>query len=253
MPFKPRRKLLRPKAKPKATAKTVPKSVKAYVNQQIITNEEPKMSFYNVLQRRIEIYDPTGTPATDLFTYDITQTAFLQQGVNQSQRVGNRVSPTSLILRGSISIINSTITANMFFRVLILRKRVGVDSPAGSYGNLYQLGGTAIGPTGTLLDMMRSINRDYYTLIKQKTVFIGSSDSATSVMPGNSTATAQIFTFNLSKHCPKLQYNDGTTYPQNWGLYAVIVPVNANGVNTTNGQLLAFQTTMESEMVYRDA
>jgi len=239
------------KKKPRARKPVISTAVKAYVNKKIMVNEEPKQSFYNVLQRPITIYDPAAL--SDLFTYDVGATTYLSQGTNQSQRIGNRINPTSLKLRGCISIINSSITANMFFRIIVLRKKAGVDSTAGFYGNLFQLGGTAIAPGGTLLDCMRTVNKDFFTVVKQKIIFIGSSDSATSVMPGNTTATARMFTFDLSKHCPRLQYNDGTTFPQNWGLYCCIVPVNANGVATTNGQLLAFQTTMESEMTYRDA
>jgi len=239
------------KKKTRAKKPVVSTAVKAYVNKKIMVNEEPKQSFFNILSKPLTILDPLAF--SDLFTYDITQTAFLQQGANQAQRIGNRITPSVLKLRGCISIINSTITANMYFRIVVLCKKTGVDSTAGSYGNLYQLGGTAAAPTGTLLDLMRSINTDFYKVVKQKIILVGSSDAATSVMPGNRSTTTQLFTMDLSKHCPRLQYNDGTTFPQNWGLYCVVIPVNANGVSTSNGQLLAFQITMESEMTYRDA
>jgi len=250
-PVNPKPKANKKKKNMKNKNKNIVKMIKPIVQSLISKNEEPKMNIQTVTAQPITIYSP---PTSDLFTYDVSSVTYIGQGVTQNSRVGNRISPTSLKLRGCISIINSTITANMFFRIIVLSKKVGIDSTAGSYTYLFQSGAFSTGPGGTLLDLMRPVNTDWFKVAKQKRLFIGSSDSATSIMPGNSTATAQMFSMDLTKYVPKtLVYNDTINFPSNFGLYLAIVPVNANGVSTSNSQLLAFQTTIELQLVYRDA
>lgn len=232
--------------------KKVPVSlaVKSYVKKALAINEENKTSYNSQSATTINAYDPI---TQSLSLYDVTQTLFLSQGVGAGQRIGNKVSVKSLLVKGFINITGTAVTSNLYFRVAILRKKTGVDSPNGSFAQLFQLGSGVSAPTGTLLDMMRPFNKDFYTVYASKICIIGSSDSATSIMPGNNTTMSKMFSFNLSKHCSKIIYNDGTTFPTNIGFYLIIIPCNANGIAVTSGQLSLFSSTWESNVLYEDA
>jgi len=225
-------------------------AVKEYVKVSQAKKEETKTSYFSQGPLTINAYD-VGTQT--LTTYDITQTAFIAQGTGEGNRIGNKIAPTALHVRGFINILATGVIANAYFRVVVLRKKVGVDNSNGTYSALFQLGSSVAAPTGTLLDMMRPFNKDYFRIYASKMCIIGASDSVNSIMPGNNTSMSHMFHFNLSKYIPKLQYNDGTTFPTNFGMYLSIIPCNANGTAITNGQLSAFTCTWESQIYYKDS
>jgi len=231
----------------------VSSAIKLYVNRIIKKDEEVKINTNTF--GTINILGYNGVAGT-LTTFNVVDATNLAQGTGQAGRIGNAVNPASLKVRGFINInsVLSTGIINAYFRVLILRLKASINSTQGTYGGLYQLGNTSTSPSGGLLDMMRPIDKDVYTVYYDKICLVGTSDAVTSNMAFNNSVGSKMFSIDMSKHLPsKLNYDDTTQTATNFAMYLAIVPCNANGQILTAGQIAGFSSTWEADFRYRDA
>lgn len=161
------------------------------------------------------------------------------QGTGESDRIGNEIRPTSLVLTG-------VLRANLAFdntgnynpcplRVtmwLVRIKKHLTDSSTNLEqivdNTFFQAGNTSSGMFGTTLDLTRTPNNDQIEVQMKKTFLLGASDyvSGFAVNSGNNvsqryadngTTISRMFRINLTKHLPKkLMFNDGSnTTPVN--------------------------------------
>lgn len=248
--FKPRvfkkKRLLKPKQKMTAT-KQLTKVIKAVMSK----SEEIKSQADTVNNQAIQIYS-----AGSLSTYDCGFVyGNITQGTGAGNRIGNRISVVKHLVKGYVSIAGSTVYQNIYIRMICLRAKQTTSTTASSYAGLFQLGNVATNPTGTLLDMIRSINKDYFTVYYSRTVLLGSADGTTSSLAMNNTVGNYRFTFDLTKVFggSPIEFNDTGSYPQNKACYLAFVPCNANGAVLTSANIAGYQFTIDNEVFYRDA
>jgi len=249
--FKFNKKVKKSVKKTRAKKPAMVKMVKAEVKKQTAKIDEVKHQNLSVTGTNLQAYN---TILGTLTTIDVTAPLYaISQGVADGQRIGNRIRIKSYIVRASLNISTTSNINNMYIRVMILRKKVGIDTPNGNYGRLYQFGATSVAPTGTTLDLMRYINKDFYTVYHSKIFLLGSNDSVQSVIPGNNTAICRMLTMNMTKHVTNVIYDDTTIFPQNVGFYMVFVPCLANGFAVSSGQMAPFYVNVDSEVLYTDS
>jgi len=245
-----KRKTLKKPAKAKRTAKApLAKAIKNEIKKIEISNAEHKSQSYSVTALPIKVYD-VGTQA--LTTVDCTNVLYnIINGTQDGARIGNRIRLSSLRISGSLNIVLGTVITNVYIRVVLLRKKTGVDTPNGTYNNLYQLGGSSLAPSGTTQDLMRNINKDFYTVYGSKQFLLGSSDAVTSGLAGNDTAISRMFSFNV-KGIKNIIYNDTTIFPQNVGFYLAFIPCLANGFAVSAAQITPYYVSVDVEARYTD-
>lgn len=248
-PFKPRvykkKRLL--KKKP-----VVSKNIKLYVKKAMTIGEELKSNAFSQTSQPLTIYDPA---LQAVYQYDLRS---LFQSILQSAgaggRIGNRINVTSCRLRGFVSVVGTSVLSNIWVRMLILRLKSDTLPVNGTLANLYQFGNNVLPPVGTLQDMIRDINTDYYTVYNDRKVLLGSSDSTTSTLAMNNTVGNCFFEFDLKKiFGGKIQYNDTATVPTNKSAFMIFVPCNANGTVITAAQIAPFTVSINTEVKYTDA
>jgi len=242
---KPRAKRTKAKARAKMP---LTKTIRQEIKKIEISNAEHKKQSYSVNSLPIKVYDPGPSFLT---TIDLTNVLYnITQGTGEGNRIGNRIKVSSLTARISLNVGTTSLLNNAYFRVLILRKKIGVDTTNGTYSTLFQNGNSAQAPTGTTIDMMRPINTDYFTVYHSRMVLMGSSDAVTSANPGNNTSIAKMMTFKLPN--PTVVYNDGIIFPSNVGYYMTFVPCLANGFAITAGAVAPYFVSADVNVTYTD-
>ena len=161
------------------------------------------------------------------------------QGTGESDRIGNEIRPTSLmltgVLRANLAFDNTGNYNPCPLRVtmwIVRIKKHLTDSSTNLEqivdNTFFQAGNTSSGMFGTTLDLTRTPNPDQITVVMKKTFYLGASDyvSGFAVNSGNNvsqryadngTTISRMFRINLTKYLPKkLTFNDGgNTTPVN--------------------------------------
>ena len=248
-----KRKLLKKKPNAKTKEKTSIKTlVQKEVKKEMAKEEEHKSQSVSTASQPILVYN---AGLQSLTTYDAT--GVLQNviiGGGAGSRIGNKIMVTKALVRGFISNTPGVILANIYMRIICYRLKNTLLTPNGTLANLFQLGNSTQAPTGTVLDLMRTFNRDLYVVYSSKKVLLGSSDGITSNMPYNNSQGAYMFTFDLKKiFGGSVLYNDTTALPTNKSCYISFIPCNADGTAVTAPQMVPFAVTMDSEVFYTDS
>jgi len=230
----------------------VSKPIKAYIDKKMKTGGEKKTDGDNANQLALINYNV----ATQSFTvYDCSlPLQSIAQSAGAGGRVGNKINVTSYKVRGFINITGTTVISNIYFRILCLRLKKDTLGPNGTFNQLYQFGNNVLAPTGSLLDMIRQINRDVYTVYYSKIYLLGSSDAVSSTLAMNNSVGSAYFEFDLKKvFGGKITYNDANAIPtSNKAAWLVFVPCNANGATVSALQMAPYVTTIDTEMFYTD-
>jgi len=230
----------------------VTKAVKAYVDKAVVRKEEHKSIASSIANLSISTYNPSFQTMTVYDCGSALQSVLI--GAGSGNRIGNQINVTSYIVRGFINIQGAPITTNVYIRMIVLRVKRDISTVNGSLGQLYQFGNNTLAPEGTLNDMMRAINKDFYTVYYSRQVLMGSCDAVTSRLPMNNSVGSHMFSFDLKKvFGGKIIYNDTATTPQNKSAYLLFVPCNADGTVLTNTQILPYFTSIDTEIQYTDA
>jgi len=229
--------------------RTLTKTIKKEIKKIEIRNAEHKCQSYSVTAQPIQVFNGL---LNTLTTIDCTNVLYnIISGTQDGARIGNKIRLSSLRVSGSLNIVLAAAITNVYIRVVLLRKKVGVDTPNGTYNNLFQLGGSSVAPTGTTQDLMRNLNRDFYTVYGSKHFLLGSSDAVTSTLAGNDTAISRMFNFSV-KGIKNIIYNDTTTFPMNCSFYLAFVPCLANGFAISTAQVAPFYVSVDVEARYTD-
>jgi len=228
------------------------KSVKSMVQRMITSKDEHKVAASSVANQAVTVYN---TITQSLLQYDCRQVfQAIAQGAGEGNRIGNSINCTSNIVSGFVQIAGATITSNIYIRMVVLRTKADILPVNGTLNNLFNFGNNVLPPVGTLMDMIRNINKDYYTVYFSKKVLLGSSDSVTSVLAMNNTMGNCFFQFDLTKHFGgKITYNDANNTPTNKAAYLIFIPCNADGTVVTTLQLAPYQVSINNEVKYTDS
>jgi len=239
------------KTKPRSK-KTPSKSLRTAIQKAIYRNQETKTFGTSANNLALSVY----TPATQTMTvYNCTDVlSGISQSAGEGGRIGNKINVTKCYLKGFLNIFGTPVTTNIYVRMIVLRVKQDLQTPNGTLSLLYQFGNNSLPPDGTLRDMMRPINRDYFTVFHDKQVLLGSNDAVTSVLPMNNSIGSYRFSFDLTKALGgTVIYSDGASLPTNKACYLLFVPCNANGSAITSVQMSPYLTSVDTEVFYKDA
>lgn len=166
----------------------------------------------------------------------------IQQGTGQGDRIGNRISTKSLIMRYTILPLPYNVTSNptpkpQLVRMWFFSQKSSNTLLATNPPNFIQNGDYSTTLSGDLLDMNRVINNDVYNYLGHRTFKVGYQNSAgTGNTPGSQYFANNDFkmfaqgSINLTKMIPKvIKYNDGDDNPNSKLVMMLIQCVNADG------------------------
>jgi len=190
----------------------------------------------------------------------------IDQGVGQSDRVGNTIRTRKLIFRYIMTPLpqDSTITpynipqeVRIFFGYLKNQRLTFPD--VSTFNNLFQFGNTDTSPFNNLWDMTLPVNNDLFTVVKQVRHKVGNSvyTDFQGIKPYNYYSNNDfkmncMRSIDLTKYLNKvLKFND-TTGTCDSGLYVWFIAVNADGTQSIfNTATVRCQYSIEYQ--YEDA
>lgn len=220
--------------------------LKSYVKRAISRTEELKTQSFTANNIPMQAY-----AAGNLLTLDCNSVlGLISQGVGEGQRIGNKVTCKSFMIKG---FINQLVAGAGQFPVLIKmfvgKLKFAISTTNGAYPNLYQAGNGVSPPQNNMFDLMRIINKDIFTVVKTKTFKIGTAGAPTI---NNDFSLVKSFSMNLTKHIGSLIYNDASANPTNKGLYIWFVCVLADGTVSVAVQA-GYGISYDMEVKYSDA
>lgn len=232
------------KAKPKRMQRQVKRvgldAIKSIVRREVHNNIENKqaapMIFPNVLTQQM-------SSTTWGTLINLSNVWLINQGTGQGDRVGNSIKPLYWNIRGFLHYIDPS-QKPCLVRLYVFKLKSGFASPSSGGAlptDFFQVGNTTTAPQGNMVDIVRQVNKDKYTVYTSRVFKMG--PAVTSSVPGSSggvTAanndfhSARYFNINLIKYqSQKIKYNDSVGSPINSGLYVAFVAAPADG--TTGG------------------
>lgn len=168
----------------------------------------------------------------------------IPQGVTQSTRVGNTCKIRRVTLNYTLIPLSYNVTTNpsilpvhVILYLGAVKQYKGILPGTGDIGLMYQLGATAIPPTGTLSDLIYKVNKDDWDMKKVWSHKLGY--AASEWNGGNS--VAQFYTNNdfkmnvvrrmdITKYCAKtLKFNDANSTQQGANLFFMFQSIQSNG------------------------
>jgi len=149
--------------------------------------------------------------------------------------------PKTWTIKGyvSVSAVAGSITTPGVVKMYLIKYKNGYNGPIGttSSTDFYQGGNTAIAPAGTYIDILRTVNKDVYTVYTTRTFKVGPANGVlvSAISDNNDYSTTLPFRIDLKKYQGhKIKYSDTTTAPTNSGLYLVFAFAPYDG-SVSNG------------------
>lgn len=255
------RKRYRKTLKPK-----VSKVVKKYVKAQLHRNMENKVYIQASALNADVNRTTTGLPTNINLLPQLTQDA------SQSGRIGNEVR----VMRGSLDIMfalhpyssTNTVAAPAYIKYWICK--LAKQNPAAAPTNalpsnacddFFEAGSTSGGFLGDERDLVRTINKDTWTVYKSGMLRLGEVAGSTANTGGyttNLSDSGMRVSYNLripltKKMLPtKLKYNDNDSYVRNTNLWMLIQAVNPNS-GVTQVSIIPAEMTYQLRIEYEDA
>jgi len=239
----------------------VSKAIKTYVKRTISSNIENKYFVDYGTNQSITTQSGGGTPIHRQLLPSLVQ------GLGAGQRLGNEVMVKSAYIRGHVNILPYNATTNpgsvpvYLLMLLVKNKKANIAMGSSNAGHdLFELGNSAIGLQGNMLDMILPINSQNWQQLARKKVKLGCSSlssNATSIQGYFDNSSFSVpFQFNYGKYLKKLQYEDSgsgftQTTPVNTNLSLIFQTVYANG--DTSAQYTIAEYHYSIRMVYEDA
>lgn len=199
--------------------------------------------------------------------YFINLLPSIGQGVTQATRVGNQIRIVRNHIKGYINMLDYNASTNPMKCPIIVKMWVvswKLANPAFTqpslteFSTFFQRGSSTTNFTGGMLDMLRDVNSDAWTVHKTKTFELSNAGAFNTSLNYNpisnqnpSGVWSHKYSFNLGKYAKLLKYNDITpTSPTNKNLYLVIQTVRADGASVVAGNVYCenhFQNTLYFE------
>lgn len=172
----------------------------------------------------------------------------INQGTNQSQRIGNRVRLRRCVWKAIFSAYRDPVSGTYNYipaelKVTVLSSMVNPNSAVKSdirticSNTLYQANASAIGMTSSLIDFLRAYNKDQVRVYKTRTYKIGGQNypQSTPVVGNNDFKFNAKCTINLTKYMNKIiKYDDSPSDARNKKIFIILEAVPADqSVGTT--------------------
>lgn len=187
----------------------------------------------------------------------------ISQGVTQQDRIGNRIKPVRMTLKLAIICNNMNAVApgasSSYFDVYIFKSKFanqgGIAPTAGDMSLFLQNGSGGDSYNGQVLDGLRPVNNDLFTLLTKRRVTLNNIANTTLLaMNGyyQSTAPQKTFSFNLTKHLKDTWiYNDANTNLANDNFYVAIGSTQTDGAFLAGSVIGTYQFI--TDLRYKDA
>jgi len=191
-------------------------------------------------------------------------------GTGEASRIGNKISPKSLILKYFLAALPTTDSSftggntNPFkgvpfrVRVIVFRHKYSIDDF--SQTNLLQNGNSANSFGSGIDNFFRPYNKDEYTIVYSKTVKMAavkhiSGASGTTITTENVPNGALTFYAGSARiPLPKvLRFNDGVDVATNAGYFLAVCYCNEDGTADSVGAYRRLQLNAETQMSFYDA
>lgn len=187
-------------------------------------------------------------------------------GVQQNQRVGNRVRMKSSYISGIFYTQQQNATYNptpkpVEVLCMIYRKIGGGNTIDTTMSGFFQNGGGTTTPTGSLIDLTLPVNKDAYKVYYRRVFKIGPADNTGTgssiglqYFANNDYKRNQRFFIPLTKYLDKnIRFNDSNNNCQNDVVYMAMIPLMADGtINTAGNALLPVSCIMNQVYNYTD-
>lgn len=173
----------------------------------------------------------------------------INQGTNQSQRIGNRVRLRRCVWKAIFSAYRDPVSGAYNYipaelKITVLSSIVNPNSAVKSdirticANSLYQANAASIGMTSSLIDFLRAYNKDQVRIYKTRTYKIGGQNFPQSApVVGNNDFKFNVkCTINLGKYMNKIiKYDDSPSDARNKKIFIVLeaVPVDQSVGSTT--------------------
>lgn len=231
------------------------------------------------LNRRIENKQIAGTQALsfgsilespDMNAYPILPyTGFLTcpQGVTQGTRTGNeckikRVMLNYVLLPQQYNVTTNPIPVPIHVQMFLgaVKQYKGILPQSADVNLMFQLGGSAVAPGGTLMDLTYQINKDNWDIKKAWSHKLGyAAYGGTGTVPSQQSFTNNDFKLNvvgridITKHCAAvMKFNDGNSTHQGANLFFMFQAISANGA-ATGATVQTAQIQYSVSIEYEDA
>lgn len=211
----------------------VTRAVKSYVKRLIHKNIENKIVIDNAANQGIT------TATVGQAVYYIPLVPSIGQGPAGNGRIGNEVRVRKAWIKGYVNLLPYNITTNptLPLRVRMFLVSSKMQNMAANNGapppttDFFQSGAGQNSPfVGNMLDIVRSVNTDNWTLHAQKNIELGLTAQYGTFggYADNSKFTAPFY-FNFAKHLGRVKFDDGGNYSTNKSLFLFIQVVAADG------------------------
>lgn len=235
------------RAKATRGKKKVAPEVKEYVKKTISRNIE-NLHAAPIGSDAVDVHHYSSTATGSVSTIiDLLQVCQLSQGDGQGDRHGNEVKSKKLLFKGYLT---NFVAVPVMVRMIIFRRKDQITIPT-SFTDLLQNGNTTQAPTNLPRDMFLNLNKDDYTIYKQRMFKLGSLGSPGSV-DANGLWYTQIFKYDLAKFVKRIQFNDSAVNVTNHGMYCAFLLCKADGTPLIVSDVLA-KISYNLEYEYEDA
>lgn len=209
------------------------KVLKRTIRQVVRRSAETKLNQHT--QGITNIYQPISN--TEVYSL----LPVISQGTGQSNRVGNKINPTRFTLK--VAIICNNLNgvyvgaSSTYFDIYIFKwkaaNEAGGAPTSADMAAFLQDDNATQAYDGQVLDGLRPINADKFTLLAKRRITLNNIYNTTvGQMSGfyQSTAPQKTLSFNLTKHCKKTWiYNDTSTQVANDNMYIGIGTTQTDG------------------------
>lgn len=260
-----KRKIRRTMAGAKKVAQPVKKYIKRAINSAIETKVATKLGTKS-------LYAYTGTSWSSnnaLCMTPMNNSGFgvvIPTGDQQDNRTGNIIKTHKVLFKGVIYPQGYSATINptprpqeIVFWFISFRPQPAITTNPVD-GTFFQEGGSSVPPTGTVVDVIRSINKERFYVHGKRVFKLGYSQfSGTGGLPtegnfsNNDFNYNKKFVFDITKMCPKrIIYNDAISNdPQSRALWCVWESVNADGT-TQGASVVPCNMQYQIDFYYKD-
>lgn len=242
----------------------VPRTIKQYVKKTIHSQIENKCIQYDRIQVVGNVLNSSSLYAHALTPHSTSYT--IAQGIGQANRIGNQIRVVRATLNYILFPVAYDLTANSTPRpceVMLVFGNIKGNTksvPGGAVSQIYQNGNSASAPDGTLSDMLRPFNKDFWNVKKRIVHKLGcASYQGNGALLGSQYFANNDFGFNVKRRLdltpmfPKrITFEDTTADPTSAGLFLMLEAVYAD-----NALMNSSQTPVGIEwwveLVYEDA
>lgn len=250
--FKKKRIVKKRRITKKSPLKKVALSVKKYVQRAIAVKAENKVVNFSSNLTICSYLNDNTLRATQLSPNGGAFTVAL--GTSSGARIGNRITPRKLMFNYTLyplqydAVTNNAPRPGLVMMILCRVKEDPFQVPNSiDLNNLYQNGASVAPPTGSVTDVNKMFNKDYWEILKSWTHKLGcASYEGTGARPQNQSYTNNDFQMliqrkmNITKYLAKsIKFNDTANVAQSKGIFLLTQYCNADGTIAGASQLCA--------------